>query len=243
MHDSNYNCDLAHIYYIYKMEHNCKECTFRSKAAGSLNDTELELLSHDSVMVKFKKGNAIVTQGAFSTNIVYLRSGLAKIHITGPYHEHIVRIVKAPRYLGLPTTIGDKINQYSVTAISNVEVCFIDISTFNIMLKSTGGFSYGIILDLCKDELESIKRCANRTQKQTQGNIADIILEFSDHIFKSDTFTLPASQSEIAELIDTSRESVSRALSEFKKDGIINLSGKKITIINKKSLMLISKNG
>jgi CRP-like cAMP-binding protein len=113
----------------------CKTCIFKSKAAETLGDAEFEHLSCNNAMVKFRKGNSIFTQGAFSTNVVYLRNGLAKIHITGPYHEQIVRIVKAPRYLGLPTTIGDKINQYSVTAISDVEVCFIDISTFGFYLK------------------------------------------------------------------------------------------------------------
>jgi CRP/FNR family transcriptional regulator len=194
-------------------------------------------------MVKFRKGNSIFTQGTFSTNVVYLRSGLAKVHITGPYHEQIVRIVKAPRYLGLPTTIGDKINQYSVTAISDVEVCFIDITAFRQLLKEAEHFAYEIILDLCKDELESIRRCSNRTQKQTRGNIADVILEFADHIYESDSFTLPVSQADIGNLVDTSRESVSRILTEFHKDEIINMKGKKIEILNKKSLQLISQNG
>ncbi len=225
------------------MNNNCKACIFRSKAAETLSEDNVELLSCNNVTVNFKKGNSIFTQGAFSTNVVYIRSGLAKIHITGPYHEQIVRIVKAPRYLGLPTTIGDKINQYSVTAISDVEVCFIDISVFRQLLKDTEHFSFEIILDLCKDELESIRRCANRTQKQTRGNIADVILDFADLIFETDTFTLPVSQAELANLVDTSRESVSRILTEFHKDGILKVKGKQIEIMNKKSLLLISQNG
>lgn len=194
-------------------------------------------------MVTFQKGNSIVTQGTFSTNVVYLRSGLAKIHMTGPYYEQIIRIVKAPRYLALPTTIGDKINQYSVTAISDVEVCYIDITAFNVLLKETEHFASDIMLDLCKDELESMRRCSNRTQKRTRGNIADVLLEFADHIFESDSFTLPISQADIGNLVDTSRESVSRILTEFHKDGMLEMKGKQIEILNKKSLLLISQNG
>jgi CRP-like cAMP-binding protein len=73
--------------------------------------------------------------------------------------------------------------------------------------------------------------------------MADALLEFSDKIFMSDTFVLPLSQSDLANLVDTSRESVSRVLAEFDKDGIIQLKGKEINIINKKSLQLISQNG
>ncbi len=80
--------------------------------------------------------------------MAYLRSGLAKIHIAGPYHEQIVRIVKAPSYLGLPTTFGDKINQYSVTVIDAAEVCFIDIDAFPVLLKANHDFSYEIHLEI-----------------------------------------------------------------------------------------------
>ncbi|NWJ52421.1 MAG: Crp/Fnr family transcriptional regulator [Bacteroidetes bacterium] len=225
------------------MNNDCKICVLKSKAAETLGEDHLEHLSCNNAMVRFKKGDSIIKQGMFSTNVVYLRSGLAKIHITGPYYEQIVRIIKAPCYLGLPTTIGDKINQYSVTAIKDVEVCFIDINAFRLLLRETEHFSYEIILELCKNELESIRRCANRTQKQTRGNIADVILEFADVIYESDSFTLPISQAEIGNLVDTSRESVSRILTEFHKDGILKITGKKVEIINKKSLLLISQNG
>lgn len=225
------------------MESNCKNCPFNSKAAATLCDTSFEQLSENHLVLKFKKGDTIIKQGMYSTNVVFLRTGLAKIHLTGPYHEQIVKLVKAPTYLGLPTTFGDKINQYSVTSVSDVEVCFIDVEVFQTILNENRDFSHEIILELCRNELESFRRCANRTQKLIRGNMADALLEFSDKIFMSDIFTLPLSQSDLANLVDTSRESVSRVMTEFDKDGIIKVTGKTIEILNKKSLKLISQNG
>jgi len=236
-------CDMHHIVYICRMKNDCKTCPYNCKAEATLNDLSFELLSANHAVVTFVKGDSIIKQGNFSTNVVFLRTGLIKIHIIGPTHEQIVRLVRAPAYLGLPTTFGDKINQYSVTAVSDTEVCFIDLQIFRKLLKENDLFSYEIILDLCRNELESFRRCANRTQKQTRGNLADVLLEFSNHIFESDTFILPLSQSEMGNLVDTSRESVSRILSEFDKDGIIQMTGKGIKILNKKSLLLISQNG
>jgi CRP/FNR family transcriptional regulator len=225
------------------MQNDCKNCPFNSKAANTLSDCSFEQLSANHLVLKFKKGDSIIKQGMYSTNVVFLRTGLAKIHLTGPYHEQIVRVVKSPTYLGLPTTFGDKINQYSVTAVSEAEVCFIDVKIFQTILNENREFSNEIIIELCQNELESFRRCANRTQKLIRGNLADAILEFSDKIFMTDTFTIPLSQAELANLVDTSRESVSRVLTEFDRDGIIKLKGKQIEIINKKSLELISQNG
>jgi len=225
------------------MESNCKQCPFNSKAANTLCDNSFEQLSENHLVLKFKKSDTIIKQGMYSTNVVFLRTGLAKIHLAGPYHEQIVKLVKAPCYLGLPTTFGDKINQYSVTAVSDVEVCFIDVAVFQTILNENREFSHEIILELCRNELESFRRCANRTQKLIRGNMADALLEFSDNIFMSDTYILPLSQSDLANLVDTSRESVSRVLTEFDKDGIIKVTGKQIEILNKKSLKIISQNG
>ena len=225
------------------MENDCRNCPFNSKAVGTLNDISFDQLNSNHAIVGFSKGNTIIKQGNFSTNIAFLRTGMAKVHITGPYHEQIVKLVKAPTYLGLPTTFGNKINQYSVTAITDANVCFIDIDIFRNLLKENERFSYEIILELCNNELDSFHRCANRTQKMIRGNMADALLSFSNHIFMSDKFILPLTQTEFANLIDTSRESVSRVFSEFDRDGIIKINGKSIEILNKKSLELISQNG
>ena len=225
------------------MESECKFCTIKSKAALKLSEEEIENLSYNCALVNFQKGDPIIKQGTFSTNVAYLRSGLAKVHIAGPHHEQIVRIVKAPSYLGLPTTFGDKINQYSVTVIEKAEVCFIDINTFRYLLSINPGFSFEIMIELCRNELEVFYRCANRTQKQIRGKIADVLLEMSEHIYKSQLFTLPVNQEDVGNLVDASRESVSRILKEFERDKIIKVSGKKIEIMNKKSLIMISTNG
>jgi CRP-like cAMP-binding protein len=225
------------------MKSDCKDCAIKSKAVSKLSAEEIEKLSFSCALVKFRKGDSLIRQGTFSTNVAYLRSGLAKIHIAGPYHEQIVRIVKAPSYLGLPTTFGDKINQYSVTVIDTAEVCFIDIDTFRYLLKANHDFSYEILLEICNNELEVFHRCASRTQKQMRGKIADVLIEFSERIYNAQVFKIPLNQEDLGNLVDASRESVSRVITEFENDGIIKLSGKNIEIINKKSLLLISANG
>jgi CRP-like cAMP-binding protein len=225
------------------MKSECKFCSIKSKAASTLSEEEIEKLSSNCALVNFRKGDPIIKQGTFSTNVAYLRSGLAKVHIAGPYHEQIIRLIKAPSYLGLPTTFGDKINQYSVTVVEKAEVCFIDMSVFRFLLSINPEFSYEIMIELCRKELEIFSRCASRTQKQVRGKIADVLLEMSEQIYNSSIFTMPVNQGEIGGLVDSSRESVSRVITEFEKDGLIRIAKKKVEILNKKSLQLVSANG
>jgi len=127
--------------------------------------------------------------------------------------------------------------------IEESEVCFIDITAFRYLLKANPDFSYEIMLELCRNELEVFNRCVNRTQKQIRGKIADVLIEFSENIFKSKTFTLPLTQEDLGNLVDSSRESISRVLAEFNNDGIIKLTGKKIEILNRESLLQIGAKG
>jgi CRP/FNR family transcriptional regulator len=221
----------------------CKFCSKRSPAAEHLKNEELEKLGHSCVEVSFRKGDIIFKQNALSSNIIYVREGLVKIHMAGPEREQILKIAKGPTYLGIPTTLGDKVNNYSATALTPVEVCFIDIQVFKDFISSNNEFAYEIIVSLCKNELNHFHRCVNQLQKQSAGRVAETLLFFADEIFESDEFDLPLSRHEFGDLTGNSRENVSRILSDLDKEGIINIKGKSITILNKGKLFSISKNG
>ncbi len=222
----------------------CVECEFHSKAAKNLSADQLKFMSTNSLNAEFKKGEIIIKQGAFSLNIVYLRTGLVKVHITGvTSKDHILKFVKAPAYIGLPTSIGDKINQFSVTAIEDSSVCFIDQDCFNDLLHANEDFSYEIIVGLCKDELQCFKYSLYRTQKHVRGLVSEMLLYFAREIYQSDTFICPLSRYEASDFIGTSRETVSRILSEFEKEGIIKIQGKRRTILDYGRLDSICKNG
>ncbi|MEA3444657.1 MAG: Crp/Fnr family transcriptional regulator [Bacteroidota bacterium] len=221
----------------------CEDCKIKSAAAKVLNVEELEHLGQNCAEVHFKNGETILQQGALSSNIIYLQNGLAKIHISSNSKDQIIKISKAPLFIGVPTTLKDKINQYSVTAIGQATVCFIDKNLFKRFIIENGEFAYEIIVDLCCSELDYFKICLNRKQKNTTGRVADSLLFFADKVYENDKFALPLSRLEFGNFIDTSRENVCRILSEFVEIDLISLNGKNVEIKNKKSLETISTHG
>lgn len=221
----------------------CKTCSKRSAAAQHLGDNELESLGHSCVEVTFAKGDIIFKQNALSSNIIYIRSGLVKVHITGPEREQIMKIAKGPTYLGIPTTMGDKINNYSATALNETNVCFIDISVFRKLLATNSDFSYEIIIELCKNELGHFQRCVNQLQKHSPGRVAEALLLFANEIFGKNKFELPLNRNEFGDLTGNSRENISRILADFTRDKLISLNGKEIEILNLELLQQVSKKG
>lgn len=224
-------------------EHNCTECMLKSAAEKNLNHEEFDVLRNNSAQVNFKKGEIIFKEGALSLNVTYLRKGIVKLHMRGPAREKILRIVKAPSYLGIPTTLGDKINQFSATALEPTSVCFIDSNYFRSFIQANGKFAYEIIVDLCKNELADYQRFANQSQKQIPGLVAETLLCMSEKIFESERFSFPLTRTEFGDLVGTTRESVSRALSDLANENIIEINSKEIAIINREMLQQISRNG
>ena len=219
----------------------CTDCRVKSSAARFLTDDQVMELGSNCVEVHFEPGEVIFKQDALSSNIIYLKEGLAKLSMKGPSKDQILKVVRAPAYLGIPTTVGDKINHYSAIAVNKVSACFIDLNTFRKMVFENGHFAWEIILTLCKFELQQFHRCINLTQKQLNGKLAGTLL--AKNIYQSHSFRLDLSRNDLAEMLGTSRESVSRLLNEFADEGLIRLAGKEISILDEEKLRDISSKG
>lgn len=236
---------MVNLYKLNRMEKvHCKFCNLKSSAAKELNDCELDVLGSNCAEVKFKAGAVIIIQDSFSTNVAYVKTGLVKIHIKGPIKEMIMRVVKAPAYLCLPSTFGDKINHFSATALEDdTSICFIDLNTFKQFVYANGDFAYQILLDLSKGQLQSFHNCISNAQKHNIGKVAEALLFFANEIYESQTFTLPISRQDLGDMTGSTRESVSRIFTDFNNEKILKIEGRKITILNEVLLKQIGEKG
>lgn len=226
------------------MANTCEICVFRSKAIRTLSKEEVRLLNDNCARVDFNKRDLIFKQGAFSSNIGYLKTGLAKLHMNGLNNrEQIIKLSLSPTFMGIPTSLGNRVNQYSATAIEPSSVCFIDLEVFKKFIKQNPLFSYEIIKDMANNELNHFWSCFNKTHKNCKGLLAEILLDFSNNIYKSNNYTLPLNRNEMANFINSSREMISRLLSQFHQDKIIDMDGRHIQILNPDLLKKISNYG
>ncbi len=221
----------------------CSTCLLKSKAAENLDKEELQLLGKNCVQASFEKGETILKQNTLSSSIIYLKSGLVKLLADGPQRTQILKIKKAPCYLGLPTTIGDKTSHYSIVALEKSTACFVELNVFNKLLTISPEFSYEIIVELCQNELFLYNRFVKLLQNQIFGRLATNLLFFANEIYKCDEFDLPLNRNELADLICTSRESVCRIITELSQEEIISVKGKRIKLNDKERLKEISIKG
>jgi CRP/FNR family transcriptional regulator, polysaccharide utilization system transcription regulator len=223
---------------------NCLPFVYELSWFELLTNEEKELLDSSSVIVNYKKGEMICKQGSFASHIMYLEKGLVKIYLEGNPKDLILTITPQKNLMGLQALYeGNNTFLYSISTYTESAVRLIDIQIFKQLLKQNPLFGYRILNILNESTSQSYGRFFSLTHKQLHGRLADILLCLSRKIFKSESFDLPLTRSDLSDLTSMSTESVIRIMKDFKDDGIIDINNKSITLIDVPRLDNISARG
>jgi CRP-like cAMP-binding protein len=205
---------------------------------------ELDDLRAKTNVVVFQKKEVIFRQDTPASHILFVKSGLVKIYKEGRNKRNFILKIASPgEFIGLMSVFGNSMNQFSASAIDSAEIGYIEKNCFNIIIKKNGEFANSVIRSLSEEGLFIFERLIGQSHKQLPGRIADVILYFSDTIFKKETFEFPFTRRELAELAGTTKESFIRTLSEFKNDKIISLDGSMVSINSMKIIRTLSELG
>jgi CRP/FNR family transcriptional regulator, polysaccharide utilization system transcription regulator len=209
-----------------------------------LKENELNDVLNNSNVVNFNKKEIIFRQNTRTSHIMFIKSGLVKIFKEGRNGKFIIlKVALKNDFLGLLSIYGGDTHHYSASAIQPSEICFVDINIFNKILSMNGDYSAKIINRISNDGLFIFDRLMSQSHKQLPGRIADVILYFSQVIFRSDEYEFPFTRRELAELAGTTKESFIRTLAEFKHDKIIDLDGSRVKINSLKIVKTLSELG
>lgn len=223
----------------------CVDCTLKSNAVSVLDSNELCALDEGCSRTRYEKGELIFKEGGPVQHIIYLREGFVKLVKRGAGgKDFIFSISKKGSYLGLQNLNKEtKINFYSAISLTQAEVCFIDRDCFINLLKQNGEFALQVLSTVFSEEMNYFDRLVNNVQQQLPGRIANAISYFAREVYSKNPFVLNLTQTEIASLVGTSRESVSRILKEFQEMGIISIQRNVFTILNETRLEEIKQKG
>jgi len=211
----------------------CNKCAFRSLLFENLTEDELIDLNINKVEKKYFKKERVVVQGQPIKEFLYLKEGLIKlVKKDGMQKEHIISIAKPLNFIGFLSVFSNNKYQYSINAIEDSVVCFIDLEILKETIKNNGIFALEVLEKISKISDEIIQFRVMIDRRQLRGRIAYILVMFAKQVYFNSKFNLPLSRKEIAELIDMSTENVIRILSEFRRDKIIRIDGSLIEILN-----------
>lgn len=211
---------------------------------GILTEQQIEFINNSSNTVPCKNGEVIFMQNRPVSHLIYIKSGLLKLSKENEENrEIIIDILSSSHFLGLASVFYDNIYPYSATAIQKGQLIYTPISVVHQLIAENGKYALSLLNILSTRVIYMMDRMTALTKKQVPGRIAELLLLLSKNIFKSESFDLPLSRIEIADYVQTTKETVSRVLTEFKHDRIIELNEKKIVLKSFDLLEILNKIG
>jgi len=221
---------------------NCEGCELKSLFFENVTTSEIESICTRKAEISYKKGEVIIRQGDLIESFIYLKSGLVKLfRHTGNEKEQIICFSLPLDFVSLLSVFSERNYNYSVAALEDSITCNINLEEIKNIATVNGKFSLSLVEKVNKASDRIIIDFLKMKEKRLYGKIAYILLFFSKDIYHSNIFNLPLSRKEIAEYIGMTVENVIRTLSDFRKDGIIKISGPSIEIIDEDRLVRISE--
>lgn len=215
----------------------CLNCSFKSEPFQQLTNEQLLKVNEHRAELSFKPGELMSKQGMLMSHIIYIKKGFAKLYQENDGELTILSIAEPGRFIGVQALFGKSVMPFSVEAITDAEVCMKDIHVFRELVLENPEFTKGIIELLNAELCRSYKRLIYLTKSQMHSRFSELLLYMQTTLYGSNPFTLTISRKDMADLISTTPESISRLIHEYKQLGLIKSKGHIMEILDADKLI------
>lgn len=222
----------------------CETCAVRNRAVcGALDDAELTELSRIGRIKTYKPGDIILADQEPTTFFANIVSGVVKLEKTSADgRQQIVGLVFAPDFLGRAFA---KQNPYFAQAATEVQACTFPHAAFEQMLRRHPDLEHRLFENTLS-ELDSAREwmfvLGRKSAQEKVASFLHLIAKRQPMIGcnhgglhpagpDAAQFELPLTRADIADFLGLTIETVSRQLSNLKRQGTIKLlSGREVLV-------------
>jgi CRP/FNR family transcriptional regulator, polysaccharide utilization system transcription regulator len=222
---------------VSQIRSHCADCGART--CSILRNCPSEVLDKISSAKKcfvYMKGQRILMQGVEANGIFFINTGKVKIYKSDKNNKQlIIRFAKSGEVLGFCDVDERREQPVSAMALDDTLICHLDYKLFLQLIREYPEMALSM-LSYYNDMLsQTEEKSLKMARMNVAAKIADALVTMyeaygtngSDH-----TLNLAISRQDIADLAGTTKEQVSKTLSDFKSHGVINAKGKQIDILD-----------
>lgn len=217
-------------------KHQKKE-TFYSKGLQKLEDLSVKINSFDSLksllaskkVRSIKKGQLLYFDGDTSQGIYLVLSGKIKVSkITEDGRELVTAINATDDYFGIYDAIIAKAHTENAEAIEHSTVCLLYKEQLDELLAQNAGLAMEFIHLLSENLKKKEEQLVQMAYHSVRKRLAETLLRVQE-INRSTIFKI--SRNDLAAMAGIATETVSRTLSDFKDEKLLDKKGAEISIL------------
>lgn len=221
---------------------NCLTCPLhQDRLFCDLRPEALAGLDSISAPNIYPKGAVLFVEGQEPRGVFVICHGRVKLSVSSMAGKTLIlRVAEKGEVVGLPGTISGKPYEATAEALEPVQVNFIPRKPFLDFLRTHGEVALRVAETLSDIYFATYRevRCLGLT-RSVEEKLASFLLDFAETNASDgagDRATLTLTHEEIAGMIGTTRETVTRLFSTFRRKNLIQIRGSSLVISNKKEL-------
>jgi CRP/FNR family transcriptional regulator, cyclic AMP receptor protein len=235
--------------YNLDVHNDCMDCSVRREQMFcNLEPETLKVLDGMKYTGIYPKGSMLFVEGEFPRGVFFLCSGRAKLTTSSSEGKTlIVKIAEVGEVLGASATILGKPYEVSAETIEPSQLNFIKRDDFLGFLQSH--------VEVCIHTAQQLSEKYQSAQRDlrslglsqtTAVKLARLLLDWCDgrgeETPKGTRVTLLLTHEEVAQMIGTTRETVTRIFSTFKRKKLVEVKGSSLFVLDKPKLAKIAGN-
>jgi CRP/FNR family transcriptional regulator, anaerobic regulatory protein len=220
------------------VSHDCGDCPIRHRAVcARCEPNELEALEHIKYYRSYQAGQTIIWSGDRMDFVASVVTGIATLTQTmEDGRRQMVGLLLPSDFVGRP---GRPTAAFDVTATTDLVMCCFRKKPFEEMMATTPHIAQRL-LEMTLDELDAAREwmllLGRKTAREKIASLLAIIARRDSGLKLqaakgSIVFDLPLTREEMADYLGLTLETVSRQVSALKRDGVIELEGKRHIVV------------
>jgi CRP-like cAMP-binding protein len=200
---------------------------------------ELKNLSKDRRIKQIKKKELIYSEGMNPNYLYFLSKGKVKTFKAHEYgKELIVALHKEGDFFGHIALLEEQTYTESAEALEDSEICVIPKEDFQALIYNNMAVMKKFVKILSDEILDKEQQLVNLAYSSVRKRVANALVGLFDR-YNNDQktkFNITFTREDLANVVGTATESLIRTLSEFKNDGLVEIKGSNITILDYEKL-------
>ena len=212
-----------------------------------LHHTDKVTIAQNHKLTFIKKGGFIFREGEKSRGLICLVSGKVKVFKEGVGgRQQILKMVREQGFIGYHGIYSDSAWTVSSIAVEDAVTCTLEKNSLLRILKKSPDLGLKFIKIISEELVFANSRTVSLTQKHIRGRLAESLLMLRDTYGYSEdgkTIQVSLSREDVANLSNMTTSNGIRTLANFASEGIIEMQGRKIRIVDSTNLEHISELG
>lgn len=224
----------------------CQNCPHAGRHAFcNLGQESRSFFESNSIVMEYPRGSALFHEGDRCSAVFVMCSGRVKVSVTSREGRILIlRIAEAGDALGMSAAFYGEEYEVSAEALEPCKVRVLHVKYFAEMMKRFGDASMGVARALAEDYRAAFDEARLiALPGSPAGRLARLILDWTNDARRKGPnpfVTMPLTHDELASMTATTRETVTRTLSRFRKEKLIATHGVALTVLQPAALEQLS---